>query len=397
MKILHVIPSLAASSGGPAQAIIPMCRALKFREVDVLVATTDADMDNAPTRNTVVDYEDIPTIFFPSQLGKSFKFSRPMSAWLNESVRQFDLVHIHAVFNHACVAAARACLKSGVPYIIRPLGTLEPWSMKQKKLRKQLFWQFRGEKMLRDATAVHYTTLAEQESVERTFRLNNGKVIPLAIELDVAVQTSPNSQLSSVVPEVNGSPYVLVMSRLHAKKGLDVLIDAFLDATATDDLRNWRLVIAGSGEVDYVRLLQNRVARANGNKRVLFSGWLNGEQKWQVLRQASLLALPSYQENFGFCVLEALTCGVPVLVSPHVNLANEIERFRAGWISSVRHDHLESALRAALASEDERRRRGNAAKLLSKEFSLDRMADELINLYSTIGVSHLNEHNTVTC
>src|SRR2546421_7019062 len=135
MKVLHVIPSVSEHSGGPGQAIIPMCRALRDKGVDVLLATTDAGMPDTRQKAEGTGKE-VPTIFFPVQLGQSLKYSRPFAKWLYESVSDFDVVHIHAVFNHACVAAARACREKGVPYIVRPLGTLDPWSMKQKRDRK---------------------------------------------------------------------------------------------------------------------------------------------------------------------------------------------------------------------------------------------------------------------
>ena len=395
MKVLHVIPSVAANSGGPAQAIFSMCRALKSNDIDVLLATTDAGMSDPPVRETVVSYNGVSAIFFPSQLGQSFKFSKPMSKWLNASVPQFDLVHIHAVFNHACVAAARACLAHRVPYIIRPLGTLEPWSLKQKRFRKSVFWHLQGEQMLRGAAAVHYTTAAEQRSVEERFGLTNGIVIPLAIEAE-GDRVPANGDLSKVVSELNGNPYVLVLSRLHHKKGLDVLIDAFLEVTADAALEKWRLLIAGDGEPEYVRVLRSKVQGSDAGQGILFTGWVTGEEKWKVLRSASLLALPSYQENFGLCVLEALTCGVPVVVSPHVNLADDIESAKAGWVSDVETDRLATVLRGALGDHEDRRRRGVAAKALSKQFTVERMGSELIRLYSAISLSEANEHSTVT-
>jgi len=397
MRVLHVIPSVAANSGGPAQAIFPMCRALKSQGIDVLLVTSDAGIHDAPLPETVVSYNDVPTIFFHSQLGRSFKFSKPMSNWLKASVPDFDLVHIHAVFNHACVAASRACLANGIPYVIRPLGTLEPWSLKQKRFRKRVFWRLRGEEMLRGAVAVHYTTTAEQRSVEEQFGLNNGIVIPLGIESEAPENFSHSDDVLTSVSELNGHPYVLVLSRLHPKKALNVLIDAFVDATADPELHQWRLLIAGDGEPDYVRSLRGRVQQFDKRQQILFSGWLTGEAKWNALANASLLALPSYQENFGLCALEALTCGVPVLVSQHVNLADDIERAGAGWISDVGTRQLAAALTSALGDDAERQRRGIAGKVLSKQFTAERMGTELIRLYSAICLSQTNEYSTVTC
>ena len=397
MRVLHVIPSVAANSGGPAQAIFPMCRSLKSQGIDVLLATSDAGISDAPLPETVVSYNDVPTIFFHSQLGRSFKFSKPMSSWLKASIQDFDLVHIHAVFNHACVAASRACVATGIPYVIRPLGTLEPWSLKQKRFRKRVFWRLRGQEMLRGAVAVHYTTSAEQRSVEEQFGLNNGIVIPLGIESEFPQELSGNANGLTSVSHLNGDPYVLVLSRLHPKKAIDVLIEAFVDATADPELHQWRLLIAGDGEPDYVRSLRDRVQQFDKRQQILFSGWLTGEAKWNALTKASLLALTSYQENFGLCVLEALTCGVPVLVSQHVNLSDDIERAGAGWVSEVDTRQLAAALRSALLDEGERQRRGIAGQVLSKQFTAERMGAELIRLYSAIRLSHANEYSTVTC
>src|ERR1051325_10743542 len=130
MRVLHVIPSVSERSGGPATAIVPMCRALMREGIEVLLVTTDAGLPES--NGSVLDYKGVPAKFFRLQLGESFKYSRPMADWLNANIKTFDLAHVHAIFNHSSVAAARACREAGVPYVIRPLGTLEPWSMTQK-------------------------------------------------------------------------------------------------------------------------------------------------------------------------------------------------------------------------------------------------------------------------
>lgn len=370
MRVLHVIPSVSERSGGPGIAILPMCRALQQRGVEVLLVATDEGLRRVES-SRAMDYEDVPAIFFRSQLGESFKYSRPLSVWLKANVNHFDLAHIHAVFNHAPIAAARECRKARVPYVIRPLGTLDPWSMKQKPLRKRVFWSLAGEKMLSGASAVHYTSQAEQKATEGLLGVNHGCVIPLGID---PIPGSTNG--------VHKDPYVLVLSRLHPKKGLDVLIDAFVALTRRPEFDQWRLVIAGDGPTDHVALLKRRAAAAAD--KISFAGWLDGERKELMLRGASLLALPSYQENFGLCVMEALARSVPVLISPHVNLANEIDAANAGWIAPVETEALATTLAAALRDGDELAKRGRAGKQLSLRYSWERVADSLAKLYAEI-------------
>ncbi len=367
MRVLHVIPSVSERSGGPGLAIVPMCRALQAQGIEVVLVTTEVSQ--------TAGHGDMPAIFFASQLG-SYKYSRPLAVWLNANAQHFDAAHIHAVFNHACVAAARACRKARVPYVIRPLGTLDPWSMKQKSMRKRVFWSLTGKTMLSGAAAVHYTSQAEKAATEGLLGVNHGRVIPLGIE-EVPLSTTSRDR------------YVLVLSRLHSKKGLDVLIDAFLDIAP--QFQEWRLIIAGDGPEEHA--LKQQAAPASG--RIVFTGWLDGERKEAMLSGASLLVLPSYQENFGLCVMEALARSVPVLVSPHVNLAEEIAAANAGWLAAVEKDAMARALADALSNEEELLKRGRAGKVLSQRYSWERVASSLVELYTEITNGRAPIHKNV--
>ena len=333
----------------------------------LLLSTTDG-----LTVKHEAEYKGVPAILFPPQLGASFKYSRPLASWLSSNIKSFDLAHIHAVFNHSSVAASQACRKAGVPYIIRPLGTLDPWSMTQKSFRKRLFWQISGKAMLQNAAAVHYTSEVEKLSTERHLGLNHGNVVALGIE------TNSNGAAVRIFPE----PYVLVLSRLHPKKGLDVLIDAFLSLVENGKFPNWRLIIAGDGPPDYVSKL--KAAAISRPDRVVFTGWLDEEKKHAVLGGASLLALPSYQENFGLCVMEALAHSVPVLVSPNVNLAAEIASANAGWVAAADKNALTEKMAEALADHDELAKRGRAGKQLSQKYSWENAATGLASLYEEV-------------
>jgi glycosyltransferase involved in cell wall biosynthesis len=362
MKVLHVIPSVSDRSGGPATAIAPLCRALREQGIDALLLTTNDGFPDMST-NGVVDFKGVPARFFPAQFGASFKYSRPLRAWLDAKIAEFDLAHIHAVFNHSSFAAGRACRKAGVPYVVRPLGTLDPWSMKQKAMRKRMFWWLSGRKMLEGSAAVHYTAQAEKDATEGHLRVNHGRVVPLGVDANRTAH------------EGSKEPYVLVLSRLHPKKRIDLLIDAF----ASLDVNDWRLVIAGDGPADHVALLK---AKARNDERIVFTGWVEGEQKDALLAGASLFALPSRQENFGLSVLEAMAFGVPALLSPEVNMAREVEAAGAGWIGDS--SQLTSQLARILADDCERDRRARAAREFAKQYSWERTATELRALYTEI-------------
>lgn len=389
MKVLHVIPSVSERSGGPGQAIIPMCGSLAAVGIDVMLASTDHDLPapNRPgghKRGATTRYKNLPAIFFPIQLGASFKYSRPFASWLYEHVSDYDLVHIHAIFNHSSIAAARACNAKAIPYIVRPLGTLDPWSMKQKSLRKKVFWNAGVQSMLTGAAAIHYTTQGEQQAVENSLGLNHGVVVPLGVETPSRPGPDVVVKLAARFPALLDHPYVLVLSRLHPKKALEVLVAAFVSLVGRHEFRNWRLVLAGEGPAEYVASLKRIVDEHNASEFVIFPGWLEGDDKEAALGNASLLALPSYHENFGLCVMEALAAGVPVLISPHVNLADEVEAARAGWIAAVNKTDIEAKLGEALGSEAERFKRGQAGKELSHNFLWESVALRLKEMYSAV-------------
>jgi glycosyltransferase involved in cell wall biosynthesis len=388
LKVLHVIPAVAPRYGGPSQAIFEMCRALSEQGVEVLIATTNADgQSQLPVQTgAAFEYRGVRTIFFPARLGERFNYSPALASWLEENVKRFDVVHVHAVFSHPCLAAARACRKHSVPYIVRPLGSLDPWSMRQKALRKRLMWQMAAGRMLRGAAFVHYTTTEEKKLAESSRALDRGVVIPLGIDLAATRDQAASDVFRDANPSLGNKPYVLALSRIHPKKNYELLIEAFLSLAKRPGLERWRLVIAGDGDEDYLSSLSALSERLSGSNRIIFAGWLEGVAKASALQDASLFALPSRQENFGIAAAEALACGVPALVSEHVNLAPEIARAGAGWVASLEVEDFSRALMEAMSDDAERKRRGAAGKVYGESLSWTKSAEELRNLYSRISL-----------
>lgn len=375
-RVLHVIPAVAPRYGGPSRVVLGMCRALNERGIDTVIATTDADGEGrlAVQLDTPVSFNGISTVFFRRQWSERFKYSRSMATWLDRHVREFDAVHIHAVFSHVCLTAARASRRHGVPYIVRPLGSLDPWSLRQRRLAKWLLLRMSVARTLRGAAFVHYTSDEERRLAEAGLRIGRGAVVPLGIDPELLDEAHSEAGRKA--------PYVLALGRVHEKKGLELLIDAFLDVAHRHELQRWRLVIAGDGEPRYIAGLRMRAARNEGRERVVFSGWLHGPARLAALRGADLVASPSYQENFGLSIVEALACRVPVLVSPHVNLAAEIEAAGAGWIVPLEHAALVASLRDAMRDGDERMRRGRAGRaLVCRRFTWSAVGEQLLAMY----------------
>ena len=381
MRVLHVIPSVSKRSGGPGHAIVPMCKALQRAGIEVTIATTDHDLEADLERDNSGTLNGVPVHIFAAQLGNSFKYSRPLTSWLNAEIANFDLVHIHAVFNHSSIAAARACARNNVPYIVRPLGTLDPWSMKQKQIRKQLFLRLGARRLLSNAAAIQYTTKAEKDATERTLGLNHGTVVPLAIDDEIASFNISRESFAKLFPTLLDQRYILVLSRLHPQKNIEALMQAFVRISDTPALSQWRLVIAGDGDSDYVARLKTL---ASTNNKVVFTGWLESGVKSAILRNASLLALTSFQESFGLCLLEAMACGVPVLVGSNVKLSAEIADAGAGWITEPQLEAINEALSSALENPTELKKRGMAGVAFASTFTWESVGVSLSSLYASV-------------
>ena len=381
MRVLHVIPAIAPMYGGPSQAILEISQNLLSNGVDTVIVTTNADGDHKlqVKLREIDEYKEVPTIFFSKDISETFKFSSELAKWLHSNVRDFDLVHIHAIFSHSSLAAARACQKYRVPYIVRPLGSLDPWSLRRKKILKYILWNIGVRRMLLRASVIHFTTTEEKMLASKLIGLNNGEVIPLGID-DSFIKAKRNGSQNE-----NSKKYVLSLSRIDPKKGLEILIDSFLKSINNNEFKEWELIIAGDGDTKYVNKLKSYINKNDADSRIFLTGWLNQDEKIEYLKNASLLAMLSYQENFGLSAVEAMACGVPVLVSEHVNLKNEIISAKAGWVVALNKDSIENALIEILRDADEREKRGKAGKeLVKSKFTWPIVTKQLIELYEKV-------------
>lgn len=375
LQVLHVVPALALRYGGPSTAALGMCRALEAEGVRTTIASTDADgLDRLQVPlGRIQDYDGVRSIFFERVGPESFKWSPGLRRWLGQQVRQFDLVHVHGVLSHASLAAASACRRAGVPYLMRPLGTLDPWSLGQHAFRKRVLLALSGRQALLGAASMHYTSAdEEQRSREALPWLPPGVVVPLGIDSDLFTD--------GTIAESKACPYVLALCRLDPKKGIDVLIRAFHEAAPRAP--EWRLVIAGDGDPAYVAQLTALAQSGPAASQITFCGWIDGEARRTWLRGATVFALPSQQENFGLAVVQAMAAGVAVMVSPGVGLADEIARAEAGW--SVPRDAFGPALAAVMADRDACRTRGHMARRYAERFRWAHVGRALVDVYATV-------------
>jgi glycosyltransferase involved in cell wall biosynthesis len=380
MRVLHVIPSIALVHGGPSVAVFTMCAALQLRDIEVAVATTD---DDGPGRRSLLQFGvderegGVPVYRFRKQT-EWYKVSWPFVGWLRRNVKRYDLLHIHALFSFTSVMAAQIARDAGVPYVLRPLGTLSPYGMTQRRhLLKRLSLACVEGPLLRDAAAVHFTSVVEaQEAADLGLRLR-GRIVPLGLPPAATGNADVWPQLLGLPVRAN---CIVFLSRLDPKKNLPgLLVAAELLKERGYDL-HW--LIGGDGPADYVIQLQRHSEARGLQGCVHWLGRVDGQAKADLLAAGQLFVLPSFAENFGIAVAEALASGLPCVVGQGVALGQAIVEHGAGLTVDTDAESIAQGVERLLCDEPRRAAASLAARQFAEaEFSQDALGHRLVTMY----------------
>ncbi len=388
MRVLHVIPSLAPSSGGPSFALPAMARSLAAHGVQTCVVTTD---DDGPHRRLteIRCGEEMPqpggwTVrYFPKQT-EFYKTSLPLRRWLREHVADYDVVHVHALFSFASIAAGRAALQRRVPYVVRPLGVLNRWGMEnRRRWVKSLSFRMLELPLLKHAAAMHYTSRMEMQEAARFGLKNRQAVIPIGLDLAPFAKLPEAAVFFQRFPATAATRNLLFLSRVDAKKGLELLLAAFAQVHARQP--DTRLIICGEGEPSYVAALQQSAAALGIADHITWAGLVVGELRLAAFAAAEMFVLPSHSENFGIALLEAMAAGLPCIASDQVALATEVAAEGAVKVIDRRTEALVAAILEFLEDAAVRKNFGVIAQSIARQkYSLEAMGDGLNQLYNDI-------------
>ncbi|MEH1872543.1 hormogonium polysaccharide biosynthesis glycosyltransferase HpsP [Nostoc sp.] len=386
MKILQIVPSISLIYGGPSQMVLGLAPALVKEGVEVTILTTDSNGDNGQTPldvalNRPIKQDGYEIIYFRCAPFRRYKFSLDLLNWLKGHAHEFDIAHIHALFSPISSAAAIVCRQQKLPYIFRSLGTLDPADLQKKKQLKQLYVAIIERQNLAGAAAIHFTSEQEAKISERFGVSTPDLVIPLGV-------TPPQSSVKNVCSQLGipeDVPLVLFMSRIDPKKGLNLLIPALEKLLAVG--YKFHFVLAGTNPQDpnYEQKIISEIQNSPLRSHTTITGFVTGELKVSLLQAADLFVLPSYYENFGIAVAEAMVAGVPVVISDQVHICQQIRDSESGWVGATDVQVLVELLQEALENPQERQRRGlNAQKYALENFSWDAIAVATIQAYQEI-------------
>jgi glycosyltransferase involved in cell wall biosynthesis len=355
MKILHITNSIDKSAGGPSRSVPQTCIELAKLGISIeLVTQESADMvDIEESSHLTVQYRSIKELFiYGSRL----------------SAKDVDLIHLQHIWNPYIQVMAFWAFQKKIPYIITPRGMLEPWIMDNNPWKKKIALFLYQKKAIQRAAHIHATAQMEEDNIKELGFSNPISIIPNGIDLSEVKK----------VKEQHGSKKIVFLSRIHPKKGIELLLEAWRKT----DTKDWTLEIAGNGETAYIKTLTQS---AEDLKNVNFVGPQYGEAKWDFLRSADVMVLPTYSENFGIVVAEALAIGVPVITTKGTPW-EDLESYECGWWIDLSVPNLIRSLEEVMqiSAEEIKTMGDNGQRLVKDKYDIKAVAKNMSELYHKI-------------
>ena len=378
MRILDLISSVNPEGGGPIEVLKQTAAVAARRGVTVEVATLDA-----PEATWLRDFPLPVHAFGPAQW--KYSYAPRLLRWLRTHAQRYDAVVVHGLWQYHGFAARQALRRTSTPYYVFTHGMLDPWFRRTyplKHLKKWLYWPWADYRVLRDAEAVLFTTEEERLLARQSFSLYrcHESVIGYGTAAPSSDAGQQREAFYAAFPALRDTRNLLFLSRLHPKKGCDMLLSAFARAAHRDP--QLRLVMAGPDQIGWQRTLVAQAEALGIAERVAWTGMLAGDLKWGAYRAADAFVLPSHQENFGVVVAEALACGVPVLTSDKVNIWREVQEAGAGLVAADDDAGTERLLDEwlALSSTERLAMRTAAVAAFRKHFEIESFVTRLHGL-----------------
>ncbi len=380
MKLLQLLRSVDPAHGGPIEAVLQSGRAIEHMGHAVDIATIDD-----PEASFLADCPLRVHALGPKGAGTGYGYAPDYVPWLRRHAAEYDAVIVNGLWQYHAFGAWRALRGSAVPYHVFTHGMLDPYFKRAyplKHAKKWLYWPWADYRVLRDAGSVLFTCEEERRLARETFWLYRARerVVAFGTGAPPVDAARLRTDFCRAHPELEGKRLLLFLSRIHAKKGCDLLIEAFARVAA--DAPDLHLLMAGPDQTGLRAALERQAAALGIADRIGWPGMLQGDQKWGAFYAADAYLLPSHQENFGIAVAEALGCGLPVLISDKVNIWREIAAARAGYVATDTAAGCEETLRRwlALVPADQAAMRAAALRLFETCFTVEAMARSLIEL-----------------
>ena len=364
MKVVHFIPSIGRASGGVGAYMQLLSKELgKMVELHIITCHSDDELD---IEHATIHYIDRKLCHLHKEKKQFLRIMREVNP---------DIFHVNACWFPQSAATAlwnKRYLK--IPMVYSPHGMLEPWIIKRnywtKKLPALLLYQRRA---IAAADMVHATAESEKGNLLKLGYIGNVEVVPNCVDVEnIEIKKSWERKKN-----------ILFLSRIHVKKGIHFLIEAV--AMLKEQLNGYRIIIAGEGEKRYIEELKTLAKSKGVDEMISFVGGAFGDDKWQRFKDADIFVLPTYSENFGIVVTEALACGTPVITTKGTPW-QELEACKCGWWTKIGTAPTAEALKQFLSkTEKDLEQMGrNGRKLVEEKYSVEAIAESMKALYDGV-------------
>lgn len=376
MRILHFKGTMNLQEGGVVKAVLDLVRMSASSDTVGLASVDASGLPEDWASGLPITIHELP-----GDVARAGLLTRSQLNELEEIIDGYDVVHLHSMWPTSNPQIAKLCRGMGKPYILSVHGMLDDWCMSQRRLKKIAYMKTWGRNLLRDASYIHCTAQAELDQASAWFEHAKGVVIPLPFDLS-EYETLPGDELAhetfdKLDPDL---PKVLFLSRIHYKKGVDRLIQA--SAILAERGVKHQLVIAGTGEDQYVKQMRSLAEQVGASGHTYFLGFASGMPKVSLLQACDLFALPTSQENFGFVFFEALAAGTLVLTTKGTDTWPEIESSGGGVIAANTPQDFADQLEMLLSDPQRLKEMGNAGRSwVHKEMAVERTSAAYAQMY----------------
>ncbi|MCL0066618.1 glycosyltransferase [Thermodesulfovibrionales bacterium] len=380
MKILHIAISLAPEWGGPTKVVAGLTETLAKKGVEVTIfAPIEKGDEEKIIRPKRVNLRLFEQGFFARWWPG---YSSGLAKAVAKEMEQFDLVHIHELWSHPHLVASRVARKSGKPYIVTIHGGLEPWAINHKAFKKKIYSALIQRRILQKAVALHAITNEEVKHIQDFGVDNKIVMIPNGINPQEFQTLPARQELEQLYPSLAGKQVVLFLGRLHPIKGLDILARAF--GKVVRERNDVYLLAVGQDSNGYQGKIEKILEAEGALGKVIFTGMLTGQKKLAAFSRANVFVLPSYSEGFSMAILEAMICGLPIIITHPCNFP-EVAEAEAGIVIDPDPEQLAEALTRLLDNPQLREEMGgNGRRLIKERFTWDKIADQMIQLYQSM-------------
>jgi glycosyltransferase involved in cell wall biosynthesis len=380
MKVLHIAASLDPERGGPTKVVTELTCALKKKGVDVSIF---APTNNIKSMRTEI-LNGITVKIFPTDLlSKVWPFHSPLfTAAIKKAIADFDLIHIHEIWHHPEYICHKYAKQFKKPYLITVHGVLDSFCLNYKAGKKKIYSALIQKKILREAAALHAVAEEEVKYIAEYVDNKNIFYVPNGLNVTDFENLPDKSELGNLYSQLKNKKVILFLGRIHPKKGLDILARAFSKVIQKRD--DVCLLIVGPDNENHQRQIIKILDSENVLDKVVFTGTLSGAEKLAAFSGADIFVLPSRSEGFSMSVLEAMSCGLPVVITKECHFP-EVEKIHAGRIIDGNVDKLSDVLIELLDNPELCRRMGKAGRQLIKDkYTWDKVADNMIGHYEEI-------------